>query len=450
MKMPLCILFSVLFLSTVDRLSAATVEEARKAYNVEILLIEAKGQDRIDDLYRKYVAGVERLRDRFQAAGDLDNTVKANEEIESAEKDQKPGTKDFPGIERMREVLAEEEARIRAEVITRKVPVKTALVEKMDLIKIELTKAGKLDQARAVRDEILALQAELESAPLEVPDLAEPSPPGSSPGSTPRLVSTSGGSLPVLPSGKMGGEVRLEPGIYRLKEAIQGGDGGIKDHPHRFVQLFVPEGTSIERERIYIDEGKVFIEGSRFREIELAADLGGHYDARRSLFDEVTFRKGGAWMSGYSAKFVFDNCVFHESNFLRPGKPAMGFKITRSTFVNCEFDPVAFKKEDDATVEAQREWLTIENCHFIGCEIPQSLAYLTKNCLFEDCRFGPFDETMPLKTKMEVTLYHGAEPFDPPPDRDEGLFKVEDGRNRVGRFGASIGYEITAGKLDFR
>ena len=452
MKRTLWVGIGIAVLGAWSGLHADTVEEARKAYNVEILMIEAKGQDRIDDLYRKYAGGVARLRDQFQADGNLDNTIKANKELELALEEQEAGTEDFPGIERMRAVLADEEAKIRAEVADAKVPVKDRFVKRLEVLKVELTKAGKLEEALAVRDDILELKSKegdgllASSKPQEV----VASPRGMI--KTPRLVDEKGGEIPILPSGKMGGEIELTPEVYRLQEKLIGGDGSLpKESKLRQVTLTLPEGTILERETLYLDEGHLIAEGSRFRQILLSADLGGTYEARRSLFDDVIFAKGGAWMSGYSAKIILDHCVLYKSNFRRPGKPAMGFKITNTTFVDCDLDPIVFKEGDDPTREAQGDWLTVENCHFIDCVIPQSFLYITKNCLFENCRFGSYED-LKIKegTKNVVTLYHGSTFLDPPKDRDEGKFKMEDGTKRTAPFGAGIEYEISGGALDFR
>jgi hypothetical protein len=317
----------------------------------------------------------------------------------------------------------------------------------LELVKIELTKAGNLVDAQAVLAEMNSLRAGA-STSVPPPKVVVTEAKGTGP--TPRLVDTRVHEIPVLPSGKMGGEVKLEPGAYRLREKLVGGDGGLpKENALRRVTVTIPEGSSFEGESIYLDEGKVIVDGSRFRKMELTADLGGWWQAKRTLFDEVVFGKAGGWFSGYSAKFEFENCVIRKSHFRNCTKPNIGLQIRNSTFIDCELEPIQFKDDADAGREANDLWRTVENCLFVDCVIPQSFLYITKNCVFQNCRFGPYEQ-IPVKTRMQVTLYSDGAFVDTPSDRDENKFKVEDGSGQFASIGASIGYKVSAGQLNFR
>lgn len=349
------------------------------------------------------------------------------------------GTAEIPGIDRLREILNAEEKKIRKQVEEALVPVKSGYAARLEEFKVALTKEGKLQEAKAIRDEILDLKAGSIGEESTTPKETTP----------PEMAEADSDKIPLQASGKMGGDVKLVPGRYRLRRPLVGGDNDLpKGDPLRLVNLKIPAGCTIEGEPVYIEEGVVSAEGSLFRKTNLQADLGGSWEVKGSLFDEVLFEKKGGWFAGFSARYAFENCVFRKSTFGKPGRPNMGLKIVDSTFLDCEFDPVSFGR-DDAAEEIVEEWLTVRGCHFVDCSLPQSFLLVTEDCVFKNCRFGDAEE-IPVKSRIGVTLFTDPPTAEISSGKEEIQFRIKDADRRVKPVGASLGYEVKGGRLEFR
>jgi hypothetical protein len=104
-------------------------------------------------IFEKYIGAVERLKAGFQSQGDLPNALLAEEDIKAA-KALLTTDKVFPGVERLRPILLTELGKIQAAENEGFALAAREHVARLEQAKIELTKAGKLQEALAVEREI--------------------------------------------------------------------------------------------------------------------------------------------------------------------------------------------------------------------------------------------------------------------------------------------------------
>lgn len=134
-------------------------EEADEAaYSATLDLIRSSTDKERAELFQRYGQAVARLQTKLQKQGDLENALKAREEIERT-KSMELVDVSFPGIAPLREVLERELAKIAASEAERLNEVHQKYSDQLEAAILELTKAGELDQAvklDAKRKEILA------------------------------------------------------------------------------------------------------------------------------------------------------------------------------------------------------------------------------------------------------------------------------------------------------
>lgn len=251
---------------------------------------------------------------------------------------------------------------------------------------------------------------------------------------------------PFYLNGRLGGEIELEPGQYTIKrKVIAGHDGLKKEDPMKRATVTIAPGSSFEGEEVYINEGEISATESVFRGMRLTCDLGGKWIFKDCILDECVLQKGGAWFSGYSAKFEIENCVLRATPFVKWTKSNIGVTIKNSTFIDTKFESCEYR--DDATREINDLWRTIENCRFVRCHVPLSVALMTKNCVFEDCTFGA-NEYIPLVKKVEPVLYHAGTEFTVFGSKVGGWgFKVEDGSTLETAPGATLEFTLSDDRL---
>jgi serine/threonine protein kinase len=204
------------------------------------------------------------------------------------------------------------------------------------------------------------------------------------------------------------GKLTIPAGTYRPLRRIDIGAPGQNDpkanYDEQRCDVTSLPGMRIENVRFHMREGSWHVTGGRFQDVKITADLGGSFVARDSLFQDCIFAKEGIWyIAMFSTKWHFTNCVLTGS-FIQNWKLGdVGMKLDSCTLQDIDLNPILFK--EDAAAEVGKDWLTIQNCRFINCRVPESFALATKNCVFEKCTFGDPEPKLPAKSPVNAVIY---------------------------------------------
>ncbi|WP_156346656.1 hypothetical protein [Verrucomicrobium spinosum] len=204
---------------------------------------------------------------------------------------------------------------------------------------------------------------------------------------------------------RMIGRITFPAGDYRPKKhLILGGPDPVDPKAKAAGRFFTLPGARITGGSAFIERGSWTATGTLFTNVKITAEWGADFTATNSLFSNCRLGKGGDWFGDYfSSKWTFDNCVFAGS-FIQPWKVIdIGIKLNQCTFHEIDFTPLIYQK--DAGDEVKRSWLSIENCLFVNCRIPESVLIATKNCVFARCFFGAPEPELRIKTPVKTTIY---------------------------------------------
>jgi len=208
-------------------------------------------------------------------------------------------------------------------------------------------------------------------------------------------------------------------------------------------------GAVIHGGKFFLDESSTWdATGTLFKGSKFRLDWKGTLIALDSLFENCELDKGGTkWVDAYSSHWEFENCVF-SNGFIKPWKIVdIGLKMHRCTFYNVDFAKIEYNR--DAGKQARAAWLTIRNCHFIGCKIPESLLMATQDSLFEGCQFGPpetgIDITTPVTTRMFVKDRNQTLPVMGP----MRTLEVADVYQALDPLGSDVKHKLTGTTLSF-
>ncbi len=411
-QFPAILLFSLLSAFPLSGLAEGKLEKLTFQYEVLLENVRQESASRTDEIYTLYAGAVERLQKSFQESGDLENSIKARDELTLAKEKRKSGKVDFPGIADLRLKLKTTVAEINSTEKTKRNDLTEKYLASLDPLVTELTKAGNIEEALKVKAAIEKLKATktFQQSPLappsEAPEMA----------TSITLANTPGGKS-ILDSKKgFNRQETLKPGIYRGFERVIIGDRTAGKGKEKGA-LTISAGSEIIDGTIYSDVGPFKIESSVARDIAFQANLHGDFFADNSIFDRCTFEKAGGWFSGVSSRWRFNNCVIHGSFFKKWTKKLVGVQIRFTTFEDIQF--VDFTYREDAGKEAADGWSVYERCLFRNCEIPESILIATKDCVFEDCTFKTGAGELPAITPLEVTVYNRGIRLSLPTDRDK-------------------------------
>lgn len=204
---------------------------------------------------------------------------------------------------------------------------------------------------------------------------------------------------------RMIGRITFPAGDYRPKKhLILGGPDPVDPKAKTAGRFFTLPGARITGGSAFIERGSWTATGTLFTNVKITAEWGADFKAANSLFSNCRLGKGGDWFGDYfSSKWTFDNCVFAGA-FIQPWKVIdIGIRLNQCTFHEVDFSPLMYQK--DAGEEVKRSWMSIENCRFINCRIPESVLIATKNCVFESCNFGPPETDLRIKIPVKTTVY---------------------------------------------
>ena len=245
------------------------------------------------------------------------------------------------------------------------------------------------------------------------------------------------------------GNITLPAGVYDPSYKVTIGAPGLDDpnanKSERRADVVSQPGVRFEGGYVFIREGSWKMERSLLRNLVLTQDLGGRIEARDSLFENCSLGKNGPWYTTFhSTKWQFENCVFTREFLSRWLVGQIGMKLDRCTFHDIDFVPVGYKT--DGGVEALHEWVTIRNCRFINCKIPESLAIATEGCVFEKCTFG-VPEEIPMLTDIKALVYLQDSPA--PRTGPHRSIETQPATQAPAPVGATLKYHRDGAMLDF-
>jgi serine/threonine protein kinase len=257
---------------------------------------------------------------------------------------------------------------------------------------------------------------------------------------------------PLLTKTEWTGKLTIPAGTYHPLRRIDIGAPGKNDPNANYDEqrgdvTSVP-GMRIDNVRFHLREGSWQAAGGHFSDVKITADLGGSFAARDSLFQDCLFAKEGPWgIPFFSSKWQFTNCVFNGSFIPLWRLNEMGVKLDSCTLLNLDLVPILYR--EDAGTEVTRDWLSIQNCRFINCRVPESFALATRNCVFEKCTFSAPEDKLPLKSPLNATIY--VQDCTNTPKAGPGrTIEAKPAAQLTTKTGAALPYVFTNNRLDFQ
>jgi hypothetical protein len=257
---------------------------------------------------------------------------------------------------------------------------------------------------------------------------------------------------PFLKKTEWTGKLTIPAGTYRPLRRIDIGAPGKNDPRANYDEqrgdVTSLPGMRIENVRFHLREGSWQAAGGHFRDVKITADLGGSFEASDSLFQDCLFAKEGPWGTAYfSTKWHFTNCVLLGS-FMQGWRVSdVGMKLDSCTLLDLDLGPIVFR--EDASTELTKDWLSIQNCRFINCRVPESLALATRNCVFEKCTFAPAEEKLPAKSPLNATIY--VQDCTNQPQTGPGrIIEAKPAAQLTTKPGATLPYVFKNAQLDFQ
>lgn len=402
-------------------------------HSVEIEEAEKPYRAKLAELNGNYIKALEREAEKAQSAGQLEQLLAVRNEIDHVRTNGALGNAPFPGDAMLRQKYNEAAAQFAKENQSALVSTLQKHIGELKELKVTLTKAGDLESAIEASKHILALNNSLTN-----PNAAPVSGGTSSPKFSDKVITTS----PLHGVERFYGNEKLEPGIYEFPGPVAIG-GGKVDDPKAYIEL--QPGTTIRGGRFLADDGALTAEGVLFSDVDLQVDLGATLTATDCLFDRGRQRKGGAWTTKYySAKWIFDNCVFYQSFLELTRARDNGLKVQNCTIIGA--DIVSPEYYESPVEESSSEWRQVERCHFINCNIPEKFLLMTEDCIFENCTFDNDIDTIEPEKSARVTLHFRNSPVQPPPGSDRITFNGKNDLELKKSAGAQLEHDFPIAK----
>ena len=372
-------------------LAADGVEAIRQAAKAEIENADTAEIFKKVELVQKYAAALDNLEKTLTASGNLDVIVRLREEREEVKKSGNTTSHNDKAIVNLHEKYLKALTAIDGEMQATRAKVAAGITRKISEQETELTKAGKVEDALALRKEGERLLLEFaggaaaDAVPFEDdPRVAAPSvrkelAPIKIPTETPALV-----EKPFSNKDRWLESLTVPVAKQKIREAVVIGDRAKKKWPI----VVVTSGSvwsATDAGRIELSAGKLVASKCRFDTVPMGADLACDFYFKNCIFNKCRFEKVGVWYgSDQAGKFYFENCLIKD-NFSKTINPVdNGFRIQGSVLEDIDLPSMSFKKRQPADY-VNNAWLRIIHCRFVKCKIPLSFLLLTRDCIFENC-----------------------------------------------------------------
>lgn len=165
------------------------------------------------------------------------------------------------------------------------------------------------------------------------------------------------------------------------------------------VTLTIAAGTEIRGGAFFMGRsGHIVVNGTRdkpvvFRGVTFEHDLGGSATATWAVFENCNFNKQCCWYEYHSSKWRFTDCVLFNCRFGGLTGVDYGVQIRRCALVSMDLPEIAHGADGgpgfDHMTRLRSEWNTIENCDFVDCTVPPTVAWCAERSNFLGCRFAP-------------------------------------------------------------
>ena len=240
----------------------------------------------------------------------------------------------------------------------------------------------------------------------------------------------------------------LPPGEYRNKKKVTIGRHDDADPKKLYAVTVVSSPvTRIVDSSIAIEKGRWQAEGTRFIRTGLDLYLDGTMEAKNSIFEACTMGKKGTWfIPWFSTKWSLQNCIVTKSFLHGWNLTDVGVQARQCTFYGVQLPVIKYR--DDAAVEVKKPWLTIKNCRFVECRVPESLLIATQDCVFEHCTFGDPEPKIPIKSPITLRIYT-TEPGVKPATGPDRMVEVLDAAKVPSPAGATLKHNRRQSIVDF-
>ncbi|RYD47707.1 MAG: hypothetical protein EOP83_27635, partial [Verrucomicrobiaceae bacterium] len=386
-------LASVLILASSSAFADEWAETLRTSVMTEIEKIEIDSLFKQAELSKRYMSALDALEKKLMAEGNLDIILHIREERQAIEKSGQPSTHADKPITELRDKYNSALKVIRDELALSRKKVADRISLKIKDQETALTRSGKIDEALAVRKDgerlLLELTAGSDDSPVAeaadprttmLPDL-KPLKQITVPSQTPPA-----NPAPFMIKGRWLEDMTVPP----LKQKISGNIliGHFEKKISPLVVLAPGNAWSgSQGVRLDVSLGKFHATKSRFKQIDFGGDNACELYFTNCFLDDCSFAKSGGWWGmDQAVKFYFENCVITERFATKMNVPDTGFRAQSCVFEKIEFARFGFAKKEPADY-VNHPWEKLNNCRFVGCEIPISVLLLTRDCIFESCIF---------------------------------------------------------------
>jgi len=383
----------------------------RKAALEQIETVEMEALFKEAELVKKYVAALDALEKKLAAEGNLDTIVRLREERDSVMGGGKTTSHEDKPLAELREKYTGALKVIRTELAAGRNKIATDVTQKLREQEGALTKAGKVDEALALRKEGERLLLELSAGTGTEEVKFEDDPRSTTPVDLTPLDSITIPKekpplyeKPFAIKGRWLESMTLPASKRRIGEPIVIGDRMKKQWP----SVVLSPGTvwsGSDGGRLDVSAGNFLASKVSFESLPIAADLACKFYFQNCAFSDCAFGKGGVWYgSSQAAKFYFENCIVNKNLSSRIDIVDHGFRAQTSVFQKVDFPSVSFRKQQPADF-LNHPWMRFVNCRFVDCRIPASFALLTRDCIFDNCSFEDDDKLAAATRPTDVVLY---------------------------------------------
>lgn len=397
-------------------------------HSIRVEEVDAPLRKKIEALNASYVKALERQAEEAQKAGKLEDLLAIRSEVDHVNSNGKPGEKPFSGDAKMRQKYNEAGSAFASQSSAERSELLANHLAELEALKVELTKSGDLKTAIEVDTYLKGLESD-KAVPAHVP----------TPGRSDRIsfATNTVKESPLLSGVPFLGNLDLETGIYEIRERVVLGSDEPERREDRYGHVVAFPGTVFNGGEFFINNGSLKATGSLLEGVDLNVDLHGEVFATDCIFDGGKIRKGGAWgVKWFSAKWTMQNCVLHGC-FIAPMKVgANGVKLTNCTVIGATLSPGEYVEKP--VEESANEWRQIERCHFIHCEIPESILLMTEDCVFENCTFVADIEAVKPERSSTVTMYFTGGIPSPPAGNNRVKFKGENAIALKKSYGSTV------------
>lgn len=374
-------------------------------------------------LKTQYLKGLERLEAGYTSKGELEGVLATKKEVDLVSKTGKTtDVGSIPDLAKAQSIYIKARDEIAADMLPKLERWLSKQLSEVKEIQAQLTQDNRIDDATILLKETNRIQRML-SDPSTIPTVlgitflkseAEPAVVVSNLEMDPGSPFTE----PIWTEDR-----KIGPG------AVEGGGKEIKliseEEKGEGPDVEIVPGTTLTNGKFFCERGTLEVERALFKDGRFVTGLHGHFSAEDSLFERTSLTKGGGWfVSLWTAKFEIDNCVFQDKFFEKWSTVNVGLKMKSSTLFSVQLPSLDYRKEGGEQIGTDN--FLVRDCRFVDCEVPVTFLVMTKDCVFENCKFIDDSSRITDDSRASVKVYlPRAEDLKPVTDSERIQFIVE-------------------------